>query len=208
MNLKQSGLRPRLTFFIKSAICTIMRALIVVDYQNDFITGALGYEKAKVLEGPIIDKIEEYRSNGDIVVFTKDCHDPERYMETQEGKRLPVPHCIDEEGRAIFGKVRQYADDSNTFCKPAFGCKELTEFFEDKDIDQFELCGTFITPCLMSNAVTLKTFFPEARIVVDATCTMAFNEEIGEKALDVMENMQMDIINRDKKAKDQMEFYS
>ena len=183
-----------------------MKALIVVDYQNDFIIGSLGCERAKALEQPIIDKIEAYRKNGDMVVFTKDWHNAETYLQQQEGRRLPVVHCTDEKGRSLYGRVNDYCNDENTVRKDGFGAPDLPAKFAGKNIEEFELCGTFVTPCLMSNAIILKCFFPEARIVVDTKTTMAVDEDIGEKALDVMENMQIDII-RDKKAKDQVDFY-
>ena len=75
-----------------------MRVLVVVDFQKDFVDGALGFPEAAALEGPIEAKVGEYVANGDMVVFTKDMHDADRYPETQEGRRLPVPHCIDEDG--------------------------------------------------------------------------------------------------------------
>ncbi|MBO7409511.1 MAG: isochorismatase family protein, partial [Candidatus Methanomethylophilaceae archaeon] len=78
-----------------------MKALIVVDYQNDFVTGSLGFEKAKDLEGPICEKIEEYLARNDLVLFTKDCHDPSEYPSTLEGKLLPIEHCASADGAAI-----------------------------------------------------------------------------------------------------------
>ena len=73
------------------------RLLIVVDYQNDFVDGALGFEGAELLDGPICAKIEEYRESGDLVAFTFDTH-RRNYLDTQEGRKLPVPHCIEGSG--------------------------------------------------------------------------------------------------------------
>ena len=83
----------------------------------------------------------------------------------------------------------------------------MMDFFRDRDVDEFELVGLFVTPCLMANAVMLKGCFPEARIAVDSALTMAIDSDIGEKAFDVMENMQIDVINRKKESKDQISFY-
>ena len=103
-----------------------MKALIVVDYQNDFVTGSLGFEKAKDLEGPICRKIEEYLARDDLVLFTKDAHDPKAYPDTLEGKHLPVKHCDTEEGMAIYSSMRAWRipmERSLAGCCP-WGCKE------------------------------------------------------------------------------------
>ena len=102
-----------------------MRVLVVVDFQKDFVDGALGFPEAAALEKPIEAKVREYVSNGDMVVFTKDIHDAERYPSTQEGRRLPVPHCIDEDGSAIYGSVAGYCNEGNTVVKDRFGSEDL-----------------------------------------------------------------------------------
>ncbi len=173
-----------------------MRALVVVDYQNDFVDGALGFEKAKDLEGPICDKIEEYLSRGDVVLFTKDCHGSD-YSQTLEGRYLPVEHCTDEHGQGIYGRVARYANDGNTIRKDRFGSEELcARLSEYKGIESFELCGLVSSICVLSNAVLLRANFPNTPIVIDAKCTGAGDESMNSKALDVMQNLQMDVINR------------
>lgn len=174
-----------------------MRALIVVDYQNDFVDGALGFEKAKDLEGPICDKIEEYLSRGDLVLFTKDCHDHSTYPQTLEGRYLPVEHCSTEKGMGIYGRVAAYANDGNTIRKDRFGSEELcARLSKYKDIEGFELCGLVSSICVLSNAVLLRANFRDVPITIDARCTGAGDESMNAKALDVMENLQMDVINR------------
>lgn len=184
-----------------------MKVLVVIDFQVDFITGELAYNPGADLEGPIYNKIMEYRNNGDLVLFTLDWHDPEDYLNTQEGRRLPIKHCTTAEGRAVFGKVAQFCTEENSFKKPGFGSPELCEYLRELNPEQIEFCGTYVTPCLLSNAVMAKAFCREARIVVDATCTTTPDKDINEKALDVLNNMQIDIINRDKVSKDQVRFY-
>ena len=174
-----------------------MKALIVVDYQNDFVDGALGFEKAKDLEGPICSKIEEYLARKDLVLFTKDCHEHDGYADTLEGKHLPIEHCSDEKGRAIYGKVARYANDGNTILKDRFGSEELcARMSQYKDIESFELCGLVSSICVISNAVLLRANFPNVPIIIDARCTGAADESMNAKALDVMANLQMEIINR------------
>ena len=174
-----------------------MKALIVVDYQNDFVSGSLGFEKAKDLEKPICDKIEEYLARGDLVLFTKDCHDPKEYPSTLEGKLLPVAHCSDEDGAAIYGKVAKYADDGNTICKDRFGSEDLVaRLRKEGDFESFELCGLVSSICVISNAVLLRANFRDTPIIIDARCTGAGDESMNAKALDVMANLQMEIIGR------------
>ena len=174
-----------------------MKALIVVDYQNDFVDGSLGFEKAKDLEGPICRKIEEYLSRKDLVLFTKDCHDHEKYADTLEGKYLPIEHCSTEKGMGIYGEVAKYADESNTIYKDRFGSEDLcARIRQYEGIESFELCGLVSSICVLSNAVLLRANFPQVPIVIDAQCTAAADESMNAKALDVMQNLQMDIINR------------
>lgn len=175
-----------------------MRVLVVVDFQKDFVDGALGFPEAAALEGPIEAKVREYVSNGDMVVFTKDIHDAERYPSTQEGRRLPVPHCIDEDGSAIYGSVAGYCNEGNTVVKDRFGSEDLAArlSFYQGQFEQIELCGLVGSMCVLSNAVILKAAFPETRIVVDAACTASPDPEMNSKALDVMENIHIDVVNR------------
>ena len=175
-----------------------MKVLVVVDYQNDFIIGPLKSDKAASLEQPICDKIEEYLKNKDMVVFLKDCHGSD-YLETQEGKRLPVPHCIDEKGSDIYGKVKKYCNEENTVKKNRFGSFDLCDrlsFYSN--IESIEFCGILGSMCVLVNAVIAKSYYPEVRIVVDANCISSIDDDINNKAMDIMENLQMDVINRSK----------
>ena len=104
------------------------RLLIVVDYQNDFVDGALGFEGAELLEGPILKKIAAYREAGDPIWFTFDTHHPD-YLDTQEGRKLPIPHCLEgTSGWALYGKVADAQMDADeVFLKPTFGSVDLCE---------------------------------------------------------------------------------
>ena len=116
------------------------KLLIVVDYQNDFVTGSLGFEKAVELEEPIAARIREYREMGEDgqIIFTMDTHD-RHYMESQEGKHLPVAHCIEgEDGWQLYGKIADLKDDNDlVFSKHTFGSYELGEYLH-KHSDEFE----------------------------------------------------------------------
>lgn len=128
------------------------KALIVVDYQNDFVDGALGFEKAPLLEPVIVEKITRAREEGSEVLFTFDTH-TENYLQTQEGKNLPIPHCIQgSEGWKLFGKVSQMVQPQDRcFYKPCFGSWELAEYAREQNFEQMELCG------LVSNSVCCPT---------------------------------------------------
>ena len=185
------------------------RLLIVVDYQNDFVDGALGFEGAELLEEPICRKIAEYREAGDTVCFTFDTHHQD-YLETQEGKKLPVPHCIDgSEGHKLYGKVAdELLESDRVFYKPTFGSTELfarltklqeiANRLDTQPFESIELVGLVSNMCVLSNAVIARTACPGTTIIVDAACTAAPDSETNEKALDILEGLQIEVINRDK----------
>lgn len=175
------------------------RILVVVDYQNDFVSGSLGFNKAVELERAIAQKIEQYKQNGDEVVFTLDTHNY-NYLQTQEGRNLPVPHCLkNTEGWSLYGKIASFCDDtSKRFEKITFGSLELAEYLAKKEYDYVELIGVVSNICVISNAILAKAALPEAEIVVDASCTASFDESLNNKALDVMQGMQIKVINRQK----------
>ena len=118
------------------------KALVVVDYQIDFVNGALGFEGAELLEDIIIDKIEKCRSEGGKVIFTLDTHS-ENYLNTAEGKKLPVVHCVDgTEGHQLFGQLPEYVlKDDIVIKKPSFGSLELADILKENKFDEVELCG-------------------------------------------------------------------
>ena len=183
------------------------RLLIVVDYQNDFVDGALGFEGAETLEEPICAKIDAYREAGDIVSFTFDTHHKD-YLETQEGQKLPIPHCIEgSEGHALYGKVAErLRDTDDVFYKPTFGSSALFERLcraqktaEGMGIlpfESIELIGLVSSMCVLSNAVMARAACPNVPIIVDAACTLAPDPAMNEKALDVLEGLQINVINR------------
>lgn len=173
------------------------KLLIVVDYQKDFVDGALGFEGASDLDKRIVEKIEAYRSEGSEVVFTFDTHG-KNYLMTQEGRKLPVPHCIEgEEGWALYGQTgTAHRADDRTFRKPAFGSMELAEYLKQGAYTQIELVGLVSNICVLVVAVLAKTALPEAEILIDASCTASFDAKLHEEALNVMEGLQMTILNR------------
>lgn len=175
----------------------MVKVLIVVDYQNDFVIGPMGFEKAKDLEAPILRKLEQYWNRGDMIVFTKDKHDPERYPTTLEGMRLGTPHCIDEKGSAIYGEVAKYCHEGNTVVKSCFGSEDLCARFSFYEgLESFELVGVVSNMCVLSNAVLLRANYPDIGVIVDAECVASYDDDLNEKALDIMEDLMIDVINR------------
>ena len=172
--------------------------LLVIDYQQDFADGTLSFPQAVRLEEPIAQKILAYRQKGQEILFTYDTHTAD-YLNTQEGRNLPVVHCIKgTPGWELYGKVAQLRRDTDTCIeKIAFGSMELAEFLAVNQYDRVELVGVVSNICLISDAVLAKAALPEAEIIVDASCVASNDDRLNEAALDVMASMQIRIINRE-----------
>lgn len=170
--------------------------LAVIDYQNDFVSGSLGFEKAKSLDSKIAALIRDYRASGDTVAFTFDTHYSD-YLSTSEGKKLPVPHCIDgTDGHKLYGETAKLIQpDDPIFIKNAFGSDKFYEFIKQNEFNKITLVGVVSNICVISNAVLAKTAAPETEISVDAQCVASNDESLGESALAVMQSMQINIEN-------------
>jgi nicotinamidase-related amidase len=179
------------TRFCKRSVIQMKRLLVVVDFQNDFVDGALGFPSAGSLEKSICEKIEEYRRNGDDVVYTLDTHDS-NYLRSQEGRKLPVEHCVTgTRGHELYGRTAKLLAGAKTFRKSAFGSDLLYEYLKRSEYGSVELVGLVSNICILSNAVLAKTALPEAEIIVDPKCTASFDEELNQKTLDVLEGIQV-----------------
>lgn len=171
-----------------------MNALIVIDYQKDFVDGALGFDGAQVYDARIAARIAQARESGEDVIFTLDTHDAD-YMNSTEGKHLPVPHCLaDSEGWQLYGKVAQSITTADpVFIKPTFGSLELANHLREMGYTRVELCGLVSHICVLSNAVLAKAAVPEAEIVVDASLTGAADAAMTEKALDILRGLHVTV---------------
>ena len=167
-----------------------MKVLCVIDMQNDFIDGALGTKEAEAIVENVKAKIELYRKNGDTVIFTRDTHS-EDYMNTQEGKNLPVPHCIKgSKGWEVSEKLDTASD--KIIDKPTFGSFELAEYISTlADVDEIELIGLCTDICVISNAMILKARFTETPIKVDSSCCAGVTPESHANALSAMKMCQI-----------------
>ena len=171
------------------------KCLIVVDYQNDFVNGALGFEKAVLLDERISEKIEYYHNNNDDVIFTFDTHKSD-YLDTQEGKNLSIEHCIENtEGHKLYGKTATMKKDwDKCFYKPSFGSAELFEYLKQTEYESIELCGVVSNICVISNAVLAKTAQPETEIIVDSKCVASNDDNLNNCALEVMKTLHINVI--------------
>ena len=170
-----------------------MKVLCVIDMQNDFIDGALGTAEATTIVDNVRDKIDLYRKNGDTVIFTRDTH-YENYMQTAEGAKLPVPHCIkDSDGWQISSKLE--VGESIVIDKPTFGSVELAGYISSLgNVERIELIGLCTDICVISNALLLKANMPETPIAVDASCCAGVTPESHNNALSAMRMCQIEIL--------------
>ncbi len=162
--------------------------LIVIDMQNDFIDMALGTSEAVAIVPKVRAKIEEYKNAGDEIIYTRDTHG-EDYLDTPEGKKLPVPHCIKgTKGWEIADGL--YVEGCKIIDKPAFGwCG-----WSDEYLERVEIVGLCTDICVVSNALILKATFPNAEISVDASCCAGVTPETHRAALETMKMCQIDVV--------------
>ena len=170
-----------------------MKVLCVIDMKNDFIDGALGTPEAVAITDNVREKIDLYRKNGDMVIFTRDTH-YENYMETAEGKNLPVPHCIkDSDGWQISSKLE--VGESTIIDKPTFGSTELSEYIACLDgVEEIEFVGLCTDICVISNVLLLKAKLHETPIVVDSSCCAGVTPASHSNALEAMKMCQIKIV--------------
>lgn len=167
----------------------MIKTLIVVDMQNDFISGSLGSKEAQAIVPNVQKKIAEYKARGDDVIFTRDTHF-ENYLETNEGKHLPVKHCIKNT------QGWQIADELGN----CIGCDVIDKvtFGYDKwhgyAFEAVELVGLCTDICVVSNALILKALFPDIEISVDASCCAGVTPESHNAALTTMKMCQINVI--------------
>ena len=167
-----------------------MKYLIVVDMQNDFTTGSLGSAHAAAIIPNVVEKVKDFSGK---VIFTRDTHGND-YLQTQEGNKLPVVHCIrNTDGWQVCEELAPYAD-----CivdKVTFGSVELPHLLQafGDSIEEIELCGLCTDICVISNAMILKAAFPEVKVSVDASCCAGGTMESHTTALNAMKAVQIEV---------------
>ena len=176
-----------------------MGYLFVIDYQKDFVDGALGFAGAEKLDEKIAAKVRAYGPGR--VLFTRDTHF-ENYLETREGRNLPVVHCVKgTEGWQVYGETAKALEEvgAKAIDKLVFGMDvtdPATAAVLPEAADEIELVGLVSNICVVSNAVVLQSRYPEATITVDAACTDSFDKVLHEKVLDVLEGFQVKVTGR------------
>lgn len=176
------------------------RVLVVVDYQNDFVDGSLGFLQSENIAPKIYDLAARAVRNKDLIIFTKDTHD-ENYLSSREGKFLPVKHCIKgTNGHRLFGKLADFEEviSPNVVIaeKDTFGCEKLCDIIEEAfsgEPDVIEFCGVVTNICVLSNAVLCQTRFKNARIAVHEDATAA-PSNMQVHALEVMKGLGIEIL--------------
>lgn len=173
------------------------KILIVIDMQNDFIDGALGTKRAQAIVSNVVNRIRDYREQ--TVIATRDTHG-ENYLDTSEGRHLPVPHCIKgTKGWEIREEIAEalHKAGAEIIDKPTFGSEILAERLYEmaqKDELEIELAGLCTDICVVSNALLLKAKIPEAVIKTDAGCCAGVTPESHEAALLTMKMCQIEVI--------------
>lgn len=193
-----------------------MKVLIVVDMQKDFVDGSLGTKEAQAIVPMVAETIEQMADPNTVVIFTKDTH-YENYMNTLEGKNLPVPHCIkgtaghsivDEVFNAYINVIGTYADAYEVYPitdinpikvdKPTFGSVELQNILFDINdrigIEEITLMGLCTGICVMSNAILAKATLPEVPVNVIEDCCACVTPESHKTAIEAMKLCQINII--------------
>lgn len=178
-----------------------MDVLVVIDMQNDFIDGALGTKEAVAIVPKVVEKIKNFDGK---VFYTRDTHE-ENYLETQEGKKLPVMHCIrGTKGWELHPQIAELCT-GDILNKPSFGSTELGYMINEyrrnlralktERVETITLVGLCTDICVISNAMILKAFFPEKSIIVDASCCAGVTPESHKNALEAMKMCQIEVVN-------------
>ena len=168
------------------------KAIVVVDMQNDFIDGALGTREAQEMLPRMVAKLTAARAEGTALIFTMDTHGAD-YLATQEGKKLPVEHCIrGTVGWQIADALQPFVRAATVIEKPTFGATTLPAALAD--YDEIELVGLCTDICVISNALLVKAFYPEKPVSVDASCCAGVTPESHANALSAMRMCQVEVI--------------
>lgn len=175
-----------------------MKYLIVVDMQNDFITGSLGTKEAEAILPKVVEKVKNFDGN---VIYTRDTHQAD-YLTTQEGRNLPVEHCIEgSDGWKLAPELEALSAGHKMFNKPTFGSTELAEFLVKENaketIEEIELCGLCTDICVISNALVIKANLTEVPVAVDASCCAGVTPESHKNALAAMKMCQVMVRNEE-----------
>ena len=166
--------------------------LVVIDMQKDFINGSLGSLQAQQVVSAVVEKVTKHSGP---VAYTLDTHHDD-YLMTNEGKKLPIQHCIKgQKGHQVIEELKDLLKNAICFEKPTFGSVELATFIAaDPTIATVELIGVCTDICVVSNALLIKAMAPQLSILVDAKCCAGTTQERHKAALETMRSCQIDVI--------------
>jgi nicotinamidase-related amidase len=170
------------------------KIIVVVDMQNDFIDGSLGTAEAQEMLPRLKEKLKQATDSGSAeLIFTMDTHG-ENYLQTQEGKNLPVEHCLKgSHGWEITPELQEFVKQSKAVVeKPTFGSLELPKLLGDAE--EVELVGLCTDICVISNAMVIKAAYPEVQVSVDASCCAGVTPESHKNALAAMKMCQIKVL--------------
>lgn len=173
----------------------IKTALVAVDLQNDFVNGSLGFEEAEIVVQKAASVIEQHRKNQSAIIFTMDTHQKD-YLNTQEGRKLPTPHCIQEtKGWELSPAIEMLKKPQDpVFYKNTFGSMQLGAYLNEQQFHIVTFIGLVSNICVLSNAIIAKSALPEAKIIIDASCVAAPDNSLHTSALTIMEALQIEVI--------------
>ncbi len=173
------------------------KALVVIDYQVDFVIGSLGSADALALEPLLFDRVSDAMDGSVDVYFTRDMHVASEYPSTSEGKDIPTLHCVEgTEGCEIFGRLKRLSQEARVFEKSTFGSRELAVHLASNEYTDVEICGVATNICVIVNAALIKTLMPECNVMVNPDLVASYDKELGEKALDVMKSFGINVLGR------------
>lgn len=171
------------------------KALLVIDMQNDFITSVLGNNECRAVVPQVVKRVQEAIEEGTDLIFSQDTHQ-EGYLTTQEGRKLPVPHCIkDTDGWEIIPELAETAVRKGiVFTKETFGSTTIAEYVKAHNYDEVELIGVCTDICVISNAMIIKAFNPELEIFIRESCCAGVTPQSHQTAIEAMKACQINIL--------------
>jgi len=169
-----------------------MKALVVVDYQNDHVVGPMSNRYTQLIEGNICKRIDEtLESGGKLFFLIKTFND--NYLRTAEGKRIPIMHCImGTPGAELYGRMNDYRSKGRLIRKSTHGSDELMSLL--RSFDEIELCGVETETDVLANAIIARTANPEAKVIIRQNCVASRNSDLAEEALDVLAGIGVEVI--------------
>lgn len=171
------------------------RILVVVDYQNDFVNGSLGFDGAQDIENNIVSLIKDFKKNGDMIYFTKDTHLP-NYLQTVEGKYLPITHCVKgTKGWDFTYFVQKEVEYYPVIEKETFGSLLLGNMLSGLYPSEIHLCGLVSDICVFTNAIIVKSACPNAEIYIHKNATSSNNLDMQEKAFELAEHLHIHVVD-------------